>query len=115
MAYQVGSTCYGTATEAGQAQASSIGGTFAQVGQVPHSVAVASVDDGSITYVLTPVTGGQAITHVAPFNPQPCNMLGLADGLQVGWMIGAAWIGAFAVLAIKHALSGETGGNYGNA
>lgn len=112
MAFQVGSACYGTALEAAQVAASSQIGSL--VGGAPYSVSVSSVTADAITFVLSPIGGGAAITHVAPFAAQPCNMLQLADGVQMGWLVAGAWIGAFALLFIAKALRGETGNDYGN-
>ena len=114
MAYQVGSTCYATAIEAGQAQASTMVGAIVGQGSVAHTVSTSTIDATSITYVLSPVGGGTPITHVAPFTPQPCNMLQLEDGLTIGWLIAAAWIGAFCLMFLARALRGETGSDYGN-
>lgn len=114
MAFQVGSTCYATATEAAQAQASTMVGVIVGQGGTAHTVSAMSIDDTSITYVLTPVGGGTAITHVAPFTPQPCNMLQSSDAMQMGWLIAGAWIGAYCILFIARALRGETGSDYGN-
>ncbi|MNY54262.1 hypothetical protein D3C86_1901120 [compost metagenome] len=100
--------------QAGQAQASSFVGGVGYFSGAAHSVSVSSVDEASITYVFTPVGGGTAITHVAPFTPQPCNMLQLEDGLSIGWMVAGAWIGAYCLLFLRRALSGETGSDYGN-
>lgn len=113
MAYQVGSACYDTAVMAAQAQASASVGSI--VGASPQTVSVSSVAADSITYVLTPVGGGTPITHIAPFTPQPCNMLQAADGLAIGWMVAGAWIGAYCLLFLARALRGETGESYGNA
>jgi hypothetical protein len=113
MAFQVGSACYGTEVQAAQAQASASVGSI--VGVSPHSVSVSSVAADSITYVLSPVGGGTPITHVAPFTPQPCNLLQAEDGLAIGWMVAGAWIGAWALLFLARALRGETGESYGNA
>lgn len=114
MSYQVGSTCYGTMTEAAQAQASAAIGAIVTQGGNAHSVSTTTIDDTSITYVLTPAAGGTPITHVAPYTAQPCNMLQLSDGIQLGWMVGGVWIATYCVMFIARALRGETGENYGN-
>jgi hypothetical protein len=114
MAYQVGSTCYATATEAAQAQASTMVGAIVGQAGTAHTVSATTMDETSITYVLSPVGGGTPITHVAPFTPQPCNMLQMEDGLSIGWMIAGAWIGAYCLLFLARVLRGETGTDYGN-
>lgn len=108
MAFQVDNACYATEIEAGQVIGSKATGMLVGQGNAQHTVSVASVDATSITYVLTPVGGGTAITHVAAFTPQPCNLMQLEDGLVMGWLVFGAWIAAYAVLFVKHALMGET-------
>lgn len=112
MSFQVGSVCYSTEVQAAQAQASSEVGRI--VGANPHTVSVTSVAADSITYTLSPIGGGASIIHVAPFTPQPCNMLDMSDGLTIGWAIAGAWIGAYALVFLAKALRGETGDSYGN-
>jgi hypothetical protein len=115
MAYQVGQACYSSAVEAAQAQASIVvGGLVTQAGNV-NSVTVTAVASDSITYVFTPAFGGTTTTYVAPFNPQPCNLLDSSDALALGWMVGAAWIGVYCVMFLAKVLRGETGDNYGNS
>ena len=114
-AFQVGSVCYPTAVQAAQALASQqVGGIVSQAGTL-HTVSVSAVADTSISYVLTPVAGGAAITHVAPFTAQPCNMLQLEDGMSMAWMIAGAWIGAYCLLFLARVMRGETGSEYGNS
>jgi TRAP-type C4-dicarboxylate transport system permease large subunit len=114
MTYQVGSACYPTATAAAQVSASAEIGKLVPNGSITYVVDATSADENSITYILAPVGGGTAITVVAPYTAQPCNMLELTDGLEMGWAIGAAWLGAFALLFLTRAMRGETGGDYGN-
>lgn len=114
MSYQVGAACYPTPTAAAQASASSQIGQIVPHGTTSYIIDATGSDATSITYVLAPVGGGVAITVVAPYTAQPCNMLTMDDGLLMGWMVAAAWIGAYALLFITRALRGETGGEYGN-
>lgn len=95
--------------------ASSQVGALVNHSGVLYSVNVSSATENSITYTLSPAFGGRAVIHRAPFTAQPCNMLQLSDGLQIGWMVAAAWIAAYATLFIAKALRGETGNEYGNS
>ncbi|WP_114969945.1 hypothetical protein [Rhodoferax ferrireducens] len=113
--FQVGAACYQTATEAAHASASDQIGAVVQHGASAYIVNVASVADDSITYSLLPVGGGAAIVTVTPYSAQPCGLLTVQDGLSMGWMVGAAWVGAYALLFVTRALRGDTGGDYGNA
>jgi len=115
MSYQVDAACYASALEAAQVSASKSVGSVVQHGSVSYIVDASSVSGSSITYSLYPIGGGASLVTVSPYTAQPCNMLQLSDGLEIGWMVGAAWIAAFAVLFITRALRGETVGNYGNS
>jgi len=115
MSYQVGSACYATAQAAAQVSASAQVGVIVQHGASAYVIDAASVSGASITYAFTPVGGGTALTVVAPYTAQPCNLLGAEDALQFGWGIVAAWLAVFAVMFIARALRGETEGSYGNA
>lgn len=106
MAYQVGTACYATATQAAQAAASAQVGAVTQHASTSYFINAASVDATSITYTLTPVGGGTALTVTAPFTAQPCGLLTFQDGMQMGWLIAAAWIATFAVVTLRHAVSG---------
>jgi len=94
VSFQVGQACYPTEASAASASASQAVGSIVSRGGDSYSVSVPSVSGTSITYTLTPLGGGSSITTVAPYTPQPCQMLSLGDGLQLGWMIAAAWLGA---------------------
>lgn len=115
MAFQVGTTCYSTALEAAQSVASAQVGSIVSQAGTAFSVSVQAVADDSISYVLSPLTGGSSFLHVAPFTGQPCNLLQVSDGLQMGWLVAGAWIAAYCVMFIARALRGETDGNYGNS
>jgi hypothetical protein len=77
-------------------------------------VNAASSDAVSITYLLTPVAPGSALSVVAPYSAQPCGLLSGADGLQMGWLIGAAWIATWAIKYIATAVRGW-GDQHGNS
>jgi len=114
MSFQVGSACYGTAQAAAQSQASAQVGAIVQHGQAAYVVGVSDTSDTSITYVLAPIGGGTSITTIVPYTAQPCNLLTMEDGLQLGWAVAACFLAVFAVLFISRGLRGETGGDYGN-
>lgn len=116
MSYQVGSACYSTAVEAAQASASSEIGAVVPHGGVAYVVDAATVAASSVTYSLTPVGGGSAISVTSAYTAQPCNLMSYADGLTIGWAVAGAWLAAFALMFMARALRGETeGGSYGNA
>lgn len=117
MNFQVADTCYSTALQAAQAKASTVGGTLSSAGSNQYVVSVGSVTATSITYNFKLVGGtGATTTTVAPYSAQPCNMLSMADGVQIGWMIAAVWIGVYAVLFLARAFSNKhKDDDYGNA
>jgi hypothetical protein len=116
MAFQVGQACYGTAQAAAQAVASAEVGTLKQAGQGLYVVGVSAVSDDSISYTLNPVDGTAAFSYVAPFTPQPCNLLTTEDASAMGWAVLAVWAAVFAVTYLIRMIRSEsedTGGNYG--
>lgn len=115
MNYQVESACYSTLEAAVQASASKVVGSIVQLGGVPHVVAVQSVSGQTVTYSYTPAQPGPVVSGSFTYTPQPCGLLQSADALVLGWGVAAAWIGAYAVMFIAHAIKGETGGSYGNS
>jgi hypothetical protein len=115
MAFQVGSACYPTEVAAAQAAASSQVGSIVNHSAAAYVVGVSNVTASSITYQFDPVGGGAPITLVSPYQPQPCNLLTLEDGVELGWLMVAVWVGVYAVMHIARVLRGETGDNYGNA
>lgn len=100
MAYQVGSACYSTPTQAAQAVASAQLGAVVQHGGSAHVVELAALSDTGISYALRPVGGGAPITVTAAYQAQPCNLLTVEDGLQLGWAVAGVWIIVYAVLFI---------------
>ena len=114
MNYQVGTACYPTPEAAASVSASASLGAIVHRGGDAYSVDASSVNETSITYTLTPITGGAPITTVTPYTAQPCQLLTFGDGLQMGWMIAGAWLAAFCLLFLARVFRGETGDNYGN-
>lgn len=115
MTYQVNQACYPSALSAAQAVASSQIGSLVDHGGTVYAVDVSTVSGTLITYSLLPVGGGSAITIAAPYTAQDCQLLDLADGLQLGWLVAGVWLAAFGLMFITRALRGETGGDYGNS
>ena len=114
MAFQVGSVCYPTALQAAQASASSQAGAIVTRGDANYIVDITTVSANSITYKLMPIGLGNIYTGTSSYAAQPCNMLQASDGLQLGWLIAAVWLGAYGLLFVTRALRGETGSEYGN-
>lgn len=95
--YQVGDACYPTPASAAMAAASTVSGSFAARGTVLYQVNVTGVTDTSISYRFTPVGTGTVVNQTIGYSAQPCGLMGSADAVQLGWLIGAAWIGAYCV------------------
>lgn len=104
MAFQVGSTCYGAATDAVSAIASSQVGAVVQHGGATYIVDATALTASSITYALRPVAGGSPITSTVSVTPQPCGLLQWSDGLAMGWGIAAAWIATAALMQLRRAV-----------
>jgi hypothetical protein len=104
MAYQVGATCYDSASDAVSAIASSQVGAVVQHGGAAYVVNAPSLTGASITYLLQPVAGGAAISYTAAVTPQPCGLLDWQDGLAISWGIAAAWIATAVVLSLRKAV-----------
>lgn len=104
MAFQVGATCYGEAEAAVAAIASAQVGTVVVHGGAAYVIDAGGITGASITYSLAPMSGGTAITTVAPVSLQPCGLLDWDDGLVLGWAVAAAWIATAAVMALRKAV-----------
>lgn len=104
MAYQVGPACYAEASAALAAIASGQIGAVVQHGGAAYVVDASSIGAASITYSLTPVAGGAALTVVSPVTVQPCGLLDWQDGLFLGWAVAGAWLATAAVLFLKRAV-----------
>ena len=115
MSFQVGQACYPTEASAASASASQTVGTIVHRGTDVYAVNASSVTENTIIYTLTPLGGGTPITTVTPYTAQHCQLLTFGDGLQLGWMIAAAWIGAYCLMFLARVFRGETGDSYGNS
>ena len=114
MSYQVNQACYPTTLAAAQATATSQIGAVVQQGTELYTVNVSTITGTTINYTFTPLGGGTVLTLASPYSAQECQLLDLADGLQLGWVVVGAWLAAYAVMFMSRALRGETGGSYGN-
>lgn len=103
MAYQVGTTCYGSAADALSAIASGQVGGVVVHGGAAYVVGVDAVASTSIAYRLSPVGGGPVIQSTVQLTPQPCGLLEWHDGLSLGWGVAAAWILTAAVMHLRRA------------
>ena len=112
--YQVGAACYSTPTAALQAIASTQTGAIVQHGGAGY-IATAAGSEAGITYTFHPLAGGAPLSQFVAITPEPCGLLTASDGLQMGWLIVAAWVAAFSIMFIARTLRGETTDNYGNA
>lgn len=99
---QAGAHCYSTASAAAAAVASGEAGQVVPGGSVVY-VVDASASGASITYTLSPVGGGSPVTlDYTPTFPE-CQLLDWSDGLQLGWLVAAAWLAVAAVLFLRKA------------
>ena len=112
--YQVGTACYSTATAAMQAIASSQTGAVVQQSGTAY-VTVATGTATGIDYALHPLSGGPILGQSIAITPEPCGLLTASDAHQLGWLIVAAWVAAYAVVFLARIVRGETSSdNYGN-
>lgn len=118
MNYQVGSVCYPTAEAAAAASASSVVGSIVNHGGSAYVVNVDGVTSEFVYYSFTPVIGGVTTYMEFAYTPQPCGMLGADDAITMGWMVGAAWLGAYALMFLGRVVRdmvNERGSQDGNA
>ena len=107
--WQVGAACYPSQLAANQAIASGQTGAVTAHGNKTYIINATNVTATSITWTLTPAGGGQAIVEVVPSAPQPCNLMGWQDGLQLGWLVGGAWIAVYAVNFLRQTIKTSMG------
>lgn len=112
--YQVGTACYSTPTAAMQAIASTQTGAVVQQGGTAY-VTVATGTSTGIDYALHPLAGGPILGQSIAITPQPCGLLTASDATQIGWLIVAAWVAAYAVTFLARIVGINTDrDNYGN-
>lgn len=103
--YQAGAACYSSVEAAALASASS------QIGQIVDGKFIQGVtyNTGSLKYT---VTDGAAITEYAfPVSFPECQLMTASDGLQLSWLVVAAWAVAFGFKALARTVWGVGGGN----
>jgi len=118
MSFQVGSACYPTELAAAAASASSMVGAVVSHAGSAYAVDVSGVTASTVSYTFTPISGGAAVVLVAPYTPQPCGLMGASDAVQLGWLVGGAWVIVYCVkflARIVRDMSNDRGGDDGNA
>jgi hypothetical protein len=95
--WQVDGACYPTQQQAVQAAAGAEVGKVVTIGTVSYVVDVTATTATSATYVLRRFSGTPDITKVTTLNVQPCGLMTWQDGVQVGWLLIAAWAAAYGV------------------
>ena len=101
MGFQVGAACYDTAAAAASAIAAAETGKVVPAGSVVY-VVDAAASAASITYTLNDAEGAQAsVVYQSTPTLHDCGLMGAEDALVMGWGVVAAWIAAYALLAIR--------------
>lgn len=112
--FQVGSACYSTAAAANAATASAQSGAVVTSGGAARVVTVTAVDGSSITYTYHGLDGSTVVQTVQ-HSPQPCGLLTASDAVDIGWLIGGAWLAVYAVMFLARAFwHDDTQSSYGN-
>lgn len=115
MPFQVGSACYGTAQQAAQAAASEQAGSVVMHGTTAYVIDVRQVTESAITYALNPVSGGAPYQVTSSYTALPCNLMSASDGLEMGWMVGGAWLLVYGLMFIGRTLWKVENTNDGDA
>lgn len=115
MGFQVAGVCYATKLEAASVQRWSLGHDAAVViNGLPHLVQFQLTDGETLGYRVYNMTNGTVVAEsTLIYDPPACDVLGVEDGLTMGWMVGGALIAAFCLMFLARALRGETGEGYG--
>ena len=87
--YQVGATCYNTATAANFAAASAQSGSVVLIGGNSYILAVGAVTDTTVSYDYSPLAGGATVSQTVALSPAPCGLLTSEDAVTIGWAIAA--------------------------
>jgi hypothetical protein len=104
MSYQLGDACFETVGAAAKAAAAASIGQVLPAGGSAYVVNAVGAADGSVSYTLHELGTSATLTHTyTPAYPD-CVLLGAADAVEMGWGVIAAWVLAWAVLAIRRAL-----------
>lgn len=94
MSYQVGSVCYAAKGSAYSAIASDKSGAIVLHGGSSY-VVTAKAGSAGVDYVYSPIGGGLGFSQSVVFDPSPCALLDLSDGLVLGWGVALAWVCAW--------------------
>lgn len=115
MGYFAQGHCYAEKWDAANAQRWAMGhDTNMVLNGVPHLLQYTLTDGNTLGYSVLRTTDWVQVTEsTLIYNPPECQILGVEDGLAMGWMVGGALIAAFCVMFIARALRGETGDGYG--
>lgn len=101
--YQFGGQCFSTKTSANLARASAESGKVVEHGGLVHVVTVSDVQEGAVTYRLTPLGGGAVQTVSVQQEPMPCQLLTMKDGGAIGTTIAAGWLVIYGIMTLLKA------------
>ena len=111
MGWQVGSACYGSPLAANQAAASGNLGAVVSHGGSVYVTSVAGVDANGVTYAFTPLAGGSVVSMTVAMQPQPCGLMTVEDGAQMGALVSLVWAATWAVVFIARAIREASNGS----
>lgn len=100
MPYQTDNSCVETAFEAVQYFAAKQEGSIVQIGTSQYVVSAINTSDTTVTYKFTDVGSTASITKTISVNSLPCTKLTVADGIQLSWLVVAAWVSSYAIKLI---------------
>jgi hypothetical protein len=105
---QVGSTCYGSATDAVAAIASAEVGKVVPAGSTVYVVDAAAASASSVAYTLTPIDGSAPVTATVAVTVPPCMLIDWPDASVIAWGIGGVWILAAVIMSLRKAAKSDT-------
>ena len=108
--FQYGATCYPSASTVNQLTGAAQAGSVVLIGGQPHVLAISGFTDTSITYSYSPVSGGAVVSQTVANIPPPCALLTAADAVEVGTMIGVAWVAVYAIKFLANYFQSEIDG-----
>lgn len=113
--FQTGSACYSTPAAAISAAVSAQTGTVVENGGISSVLTVSDITDNSVTYSLTPISGGPVVSATVLVNPQPCYLLTASDAFSLSWAIVLVWLGAWGLSTLaRHINNQSSASDYGN-
>jgi len=104
--FQVDNACYETGLQATAAVFAKI----TPVAQHPWMITPYDYSEGYYRLAFKNVTDGQTYLQGHTVAIPPCQMLGVADAINVGWLIGGVWLSIFAISFLIRYFWGETQG-----